>query len=137
MATRTIDAQENPLTNLYRFGLHRTHRVVTLTGHLQGIAPVLFNRARLQSWPKEIRTAVAAAVQRASAVQRRLALQEDAECAALLAADGVDLVSLTDAERAVYRLALASETARCRATLDPALLTLLAPDTPAQLEPQP
>lgn len=51
VASRAIDAQENPLTNLYRFALHRTHRVVTLTGHLQGIAPVLFNRASLESWP--------------------------------------------------------------------------------------
>ena len=54
----TVDAQENPLTNTYNFGLHTTHRYVTLTRHLLGVAMVLFNKEKVQSWPADFRAGV-------------------------------------------------------------------------------
>ena len=38
VAERTVDAQENPLTNLVNFNLQMHHKHVSLTGHLLGIA---------------------------------------------------------------------------------------------------
>ena len=50
VADHTIDAQENPLTNMINFNLHVHHKHVSLTGHLLGIAtsadePVALRRA--------------------------------------------------------------------------------------------
>ena len=50
VASGKVDAQENPLTNIYNFGLHKTHRTITLTGHLLGVALVLFNREAVEGW---------------------------------------------------------------------------------------
>jgi TRAP-type C4-dicarboxylate transport system substrate-binding protein len=46
VANLHVDAQENPLTNIYHFGLHMTHRHITLTQHLLGVALVLFKPAQ-------------------------------------------------------------------------------------------
>ena len=53
VADRTVDAQENPLTNLVNFNLHAHHRHVSLTGHLLGIALLLVNRARYDALPDD------------------------------------------------------------------------------------
>ena len=40
-----VDAQENPLTNTVNFGLHTTHKHLSLTSHFHGVALLLANRA--------------------------------------------------------------------------------------------
>ena len=64
VAERTVDAQENPLTNMVNFNLHAHHRHVSLTGHLLGIAPLLVNRARYDALPDELRRMLDAAAAR-------------------------------------------------------------------------
>jgi len=104
---RRVDAQENPLTNLINFNLHRTHRFVTMTGHFFGIAPVLCNRARLAQWPDEVRAAVAAAMAEATAAQRRYAAEDDELCLAALRADGVEIIGPGEFDRAAFLEAVA------------------------------
>ena len=41
----TIDAQENPLTNIYNFGIHEHHRYITLSSHFFGAAVLLCHQA--------------------------------------------------------------------------------------------
>lgn len=100
VATGKVDAQENPLTNIYNFSLHQTHRVVTLTGHLLGVAPVLFNRQAFDGWSGEVQTAVTSALKEATKSQRVFAEDDDDVCAKALIADGVELVELSSSERA-------------------------------------
>ena len=88
----TVDAQENPLTNLVNFDLHRTHRHVSLTSHFFGVALVLANRGWFDGLDRETREALSAAVPEATARQRALAQAEDARCLALLEKDGVAVV---------------------------------------------
>jgi C4-dicarboxylate-binding protein DctP len=107
VADHSVDAQENPLTNLVNFGLHRTHRFVTLTGHLFGVAPVLCNRARFAAWPAEVQTAVIEAMAAATSLQRSLAAEEDEICLAELLADGVDVVRADAFDRAAFVAAVA------------------------------
>jgi C4-dicarboxylate-binding protein DctP len=107
VAAHRIDAQENPLTNLVNFGLHRTHRFVTLTGHLFGVAAVLCNRARCAAWPDDVRSAVADAMAAATSLQRRLAAAEDEVCLAELLADGVEITRADRFDRAAFVAALA------------------------------
>ncbi|SNS86772.1 TRAP transporter substrate-binding protein [Tropicimonas sediminicola] len=119
-----VDAQENPLTNTYNFGLHETLPTITLTGHLMGIALLLFNRARLQALPEAIRAAVRAAATEASRAQRELAREDDAHCARALLEAGATMHHLTAEDRAAWRDAAEPELARSRARFDPDLLSL-------------
>ncbi len=66
VADRTVDAQENPLTNMVNFNLQQHHKHVSLTGHLLGIALLLVNRARYDALP----AAAARPARRSGARQR-------------------------------------------------------------------
>lgn len=128
VATGRVDAQENPLTNIYNFDLHKTHRVITLTGHLLGVALVLFNRRAVESWPPDVRAAVQAAVAEATVAQRRFAEEDDEICARALAADGVTLVELSEAERAALAGATRAEVEKTRQRFGADLIALFEDD---------
>ena len=49
--THEVDAQENPLTHTVNFGLHRTHKHLSLTAHFRGVALLLANRAWFEALP--------------------------------------------------------------------------------------
>lgn len=102
VSERRVDAQENPLTNLVNFSLHKTHRFVTLTGHFFGVALVLCNRARLAQWPDDVRAAIVDAMTEATTAQRRDAAEDDELCLATLLADGVDIVRADRFDRAAF-----------------------------------
>jgi tripartite ATP-independent transporter DctP family solute receptor len=108
----TVDAQENPLTNLVNFDLHRTHRHVSLTSHFFGVVLVLANRAWFDGLDDEVRGALTAAIAQATAKQRALAAAEDARCLALLQKDGVAIVPADRIDFAAFRAAVAPIVAR-------------------------
>ncbi|HUG76997.1 MAG TPA: TRAP transporter substrate-binding protein [Burkholderiales bacterium] len=99
----TVDAQDNPLTNIYNFGVHRYHRHLTLSAHFWGAAALLCHGESYARWPAEVRSAVAAAAGEAVAAQRRLAAAEDDEVLASLEAAGCDIVRLSPEERALWK----------------------------------
>ena len=105
--THQVDAQENPLTNLYHFGMHKTHRHVSMTAHFFGVALFLMNRARFDALAAEYRTALREAAEIATAAQRAFAAAEDETCRALLEADGVMIVPPEDIDLAAFRRAVA------------------------------
>jgi len=104
---RRVDAQENPLTNIVNFDLHKTHRFLTLTSHFFGVALVLCNRARLAQWPEDVRMAVTEAIAEATVVQRHYAAEDDESCLATLLADGVEVVRSDEIDRAAFVAAVA------------------------------
>jgi C4-dicarboxylate-binding protein DctP len=124
VATRAIDAQENPLTNLVNFDLHKKHRFVSLTGHFFGVALLLANRAALRALSADDRAALDAAVRLATAAQRAYAAAEDAECLRLLKADGVAVLGADAIDMAGFRGAVASVVEHETARLDPHLLAV-------------
>lgn len=107
VAERTVDAQENPLTNMINFNLQAHHRHVSLTGHLLGLALLLVNRERYQTLPPEERGALDAAARESEAVQRDLALAEDTACLAMLEAAGVTVVPADAIDQRAFRVAVA------------------------------
>jgi TRAP-type transport system periplasmic protein len=121
----TVDAQENPLTNLVNFDLHRTHRHVSLTSHFFGVALVLANRAWLDGLDERVRATVTAAVSHATAQQRMLAQAEDARCLAVIAKDGVAVVPAGAIDFTAFRTAVAPIVARELARLPGQLRTAL------------
>ena len=100
--TGTVDAQENPLTNILNFDLHLTHRYILMTRHLLGVALVLFNAKRLAGLDPDIRAGLQRAVDRAAQAQRQFAEEDDAICSAELRAQGVEITDLDDAMRASF-----------------------------------
>jgi TRAP-type C4-dicarboxylate transport system substrate-binding protein len=96
VASGSVDAQENPLTNIVNFDVHLHHPFVSLTGHFFGVALVLVNRSHFEAWPKELQQSVRQAVSGATTVQLRLAAEEDERCLALLVTQGVKILSTTN-----------------------------------------
>jgi C4-dicarboxylate-binding protein DctP len=103
VADGTVDAQENPLTNMVNFGLHSHHKHVSLTGHLLGIALLLVNRARFAALPMELRNVLDAAARDSEAAQRKQAVAEDADCLELLAKAGVAVIGPEAIDLAGFR----------------------------------
>jgi len=105
--THEVDAQENPLTNTVHFGLHKTHKHLTLTSHFYGVALLLANRAWFEALAPAVQSAVLAASAEATAAQRQLAIAEDALCLEQLGREGVAVVTAEDIDFAAFRAAVA------------------------------
>ena len=120
-----IQAQDNPLTNIYHFGVHRYHRFITLTGHFWGASAFVCNAAHYRGWPRDVQAAVDAAAKDATANQRQLAAAEDAEIIAKLDPAKNEVIRLTDEERAAFIKAVEPVLAAQRNTLEPRLLACL------------
>lgn len=120
-----FDAQDNPLTNIYHFGIHRHQPYITLTGHLFGATGLICNAARFGGWPKDVQDAVIEAGRAATVYQRELAVAEDAAMLAKLAADKFEVVHLTAPELDAFIAALSPVLERHRRTLDPQLAATL------------
>jgi len=104
--SREIDAQENPLTNTYRFGVHETHKHITLSGHFFGVSLLLVNNDMYESWPDAVKTALQEAVSIATEAQRGFAADEDVEMLAALAETETEVVDLSPEERAKFKAAV-------------------------------
>jgi TRAP-type transport system periplasmic protein len=114
-----VDAQDNPLTNIYNFAIHDHHRHITLSAHFWGAAVLLCNGAAFARWPQEVRDAMVAAAGEATTEQRRMAAAEDQEALAKLSASGCEIVGLSTAERAAFVRELEPVVEHHRATLAP------------------
>ena len=119
---RTIDAQENPLTNLINFDIHKTHRFVSLKGQFFGIALVLANKASLGKLDTAQLATLEHCIAHATGIQRELAAAEDEACLQLLQADGVDVVQKGQLDHAAFRARVVDVVANETHHLDPALL---------------
>ena len=120
-----FNAQENPLTNIYNFGVHRHHRYITLSGHLYGAAAMICNKARYMTWPEDVRIAVDECGRAATAYQHRLAAAEDNEVRAKLDPAQNEVIELTPEERAAFAAAVRPVIDKHCGSLDPALLAAL------------
>ena len=125
IAGDTFDAHDNPLTNIYTFGVHRHHRYITLSSHFFGASFMLCNAADYRSWPREVRAVVDDAAVEATALQRRLAASEDQDVLAKLDPRDNDVVHLTPAEHAAFVAAVQPVRAQRERDLDPKLFALL------------
>ena len=97
-----FQAQDNPLTNIYNFGVHHHHRYITLSGHFWGASAFVCNAEQYWNWPQDVQAAVDAAARDATAYQRQLAAAEDAAILEKFDPARNDLIRLTDAERAAF-----------------------------------
>jgi len=125
IAGNRFDAQENPLTNTYNFGVHHYHRYITLSGHFFGGTAMICNGALYRSWPSDVQLAVEDAARQATARQWQLAAAEDAEIMAKLDPRENEVIHLTDAERAQFVAAVRPVQEKYRKEIDPELFAYL------------
>jgi TRAP-type transport system periplasmic protein len=125
IAGDTFDAHDNPLTNIYTFGVHRHHRYITLSSHFFGASLLICNARHYRSWPPEVRAAVDEAAPPATALQRQLAASEDQDVLGKLDPRENEVVRLTAAEHATFVAAVQPVLARYRERLDPQLFAYL------------
>lgn len=109
-----FDGQDNPLTNIVNFGMHKHHRHITLSGHVYGVACLMANRAQAEAWPESVRRAVDIAAAEATAFQRELAAAEDEAMLQQLDPAQNDVVRLTPAEHRAFADAVRPVTDRYR-----------------------
>ncbi|MFC1891200.1 TRAP transporter substrate-binding protein [Thermodesulfobacteriota bacterium] len=99
IATGDIDAQDNPLTNIYNFGMHKHHRYITLSGHIFGSVALLCNAKAYDAWPVEVRQAVLEATDVATTAQRQMAESEDTDVLKKLNPEENEVIHLSKSER--------------------------------------
>lgn len=104
--THAVDAQENPLTNTVNFGLHKTHKHLSLTSHFHGVALLLANRAWFEGLAPAMQSALLAASANATVAQRQFAIAEDTLCLEQLRRDGVTIVPAEEIDLAAFRTAV-------------------------------
>ncbi|MDP1536955.1 MAG: TRAP transporter substrate-binding protein DctP [Burkholderiales bacterium] len=102
IAGERFQAQDNPLTNIVNFDVHKYHRYITLSGHVFGVACLMCNRAQYESWPLEVQQAVNAAAAEATVLQRRLAAAEDDDMLKRLNPAENEVVKLTAEEHRAF-----------------------------------
>jgi tripartite ATP-independent transporter DctP family solute receptor len=125
IGSERFDAQENPLTNIYNFGVHNHHRYITLSGHLFGAAAMITDKVRYLAWPADVRKAVDEAARAATAYQHRLAAAEDDEVRKKLDPAKNEVIELSAAERAAFVAAVRPVLEKHRGSLDPKLFEYL------------
>ena len=121
----TIDAQDNPLTNIFNFDIHKFHRHITLSAHIFGTATVLVHKQSYDLWPDETRLAVDASVAEATAAQRAFAAAEDALIIDRLNQSGTKFITLTAEERLQFQNTVAPVIEKQRERFGAALFNLL------------
>ena len=120
-----FDAQDNPLTNIYNFNIHKHHRYITLSGHVFGVACLMCNRSQYDSWPEAMRRAVDDAAAEATALQRQLAAAEDEDILKKLDPAENEVVQLTVPEHRAFVEAVQPVTDRYRKELGEEFFALL------------
>jgi TRAP-type C4-dicarboxylate transport system substrate-binding protein len=126
VAGERFQAQDNPLTNTYNFGVHKYHRYITLSGHLFGGCAMICNAEHYRGWPADIRAAVDEAAPQATAYQWQLAGAEDAAILAKLDPRENEVIELTAAEHAAFVRAVQPVLDKYRKTFDPELFAYFA-----------
>ena len=97
-----VDAQDNPLANIFQFGIHQHHRYITLSGHFLGFVTVLCHRQSYESWGSETQEAVHKAIAQATEAQRGFALAEDDRVLAELEKTDNEVIELSAGERRLF-----------------------------------
>ncbi len=105
--TGTVDAQDNPLSNIYNFGIHEHHRHITLSGHFLGFVAVLAHAPSYDSWGTQVQAAISEALVIATTAQHGFARASDDEVLAKLDPVKNAIVELTENERNAFETVVA------------------------------
>jgi TRAP-type C4-dicarboxylate transport system substrate-binding protein len=121
----TLDAQENPLANTVTYGVHKFHKLHTLSNHFYISRPIFLHRTSFETWPQELQRAMQAAVNQAVAHQRKLAVEEHEQSRKAIEAEGCQINALTPAEHDAFVAAVQPLLADARKTYGEAMFRMV------------
>jgi len=107
------------------YGVHKFHRFHSVTNHFYISRPIFLHRDAFDAWPARLQHAMREAVAAAVAFQRDLALTEDEEARAAIAAQGCEIAELTPDELSAFAAAVQPIYAEARAHYPEQILKLL------------
>ncbi len=122
VADGTVDAQENPLTNMLTFGLYEHHGYLSLTGHIFGVALLLCRADWFRALPPDVSAAITLAAHESTRAQRAWAMEEDQVALERLRSFGVDVIERHDLNMAGFKSAAAPVVAEAMSHLDGSLV---------------
>lgn len=124
----TVQAQENPLTNLLSFDLWQHHPHVSLTGHFFGVLLLVCPRSWHEQLDPTQREELQVAVDEATARQRSSAAAQDVTALARLRAHGVEVIPAESMDVAALRQATAAVRQQYLGSLPAELVRAYLPD---------
>ncbi|WP_428268191.1 TRAP transporter substrate-binding protein DctP [Haliangium sp.] len=98
-----VDGQENGVTNILAASLYQHQRYATLDGHVYSFHAYLMNDAFWSKLSDKEQQIVRDGVAKAIAIHREMTSAQDAKAGELLAAAGMEVVTLTPAEIDAFR----------------------------------
>jgi len=125
IASGKFDAQENPLANTVTYGVHALHRFHTLTHHFYLSRGLYANRAQLDTWPEELRSAMSSATRDAVLAQRDMAVKEEKIARNTIEDAGCEILEPELEERQAFVEAVRPLYAETRSRLGEEMFTLL------------
>jgi len=102
----TIDAQENPFANTVTYGVHRFHHFHTVSNHFYLSRPIFLHRPSFDAWPGDVQEAMRGAVVEAVAMQRDMAIAEEAEARRAILDAGCEIITLSTEEHEAFAAAV-------------------------------
>jgi TRAP-type transport system periplasmic protein len=96
LQTGTVDAQENPINNIYANRMHEVQKYMSLTGHAYTASIMCMNLAKFNALPPEQQKALLEAAHEAGLYQRELNAQQEGENLAKIKAAHVEVIENVD-----------------------------------------
>ncbi|MEM7462889.1 MAG: TRAP transporter substrate-binding protein [Pseudomonadota bacterium] len=100
-----VDGQENPLTNLVRFGMHKFQPHISETGHINGVALFVMNANAFVSLDGQAQEAVMNASSYATQYQWQVSSEEDLEARDILKLESIEIVPRSEIDIASFKIA--------------------------------
>jgi tripartite ATP-independent transporter DctP family solute receptor len=97
LQTGTVDAQENPINNIYANRMYEVQKYMSLTGHAYTASIMCMNLAKFNALPPEQQKALLDAAHEAGLYQRELNVQQEGENLAKIKAAKVEVLEKVDA----------------------------------------
>lgn len=97
LQTGAVDAQENPINNIYANRMYEVQKHVSLTGHAYTASIIVMNLAKFNGMPADQQKAIAEAANEAALFQRDLNAKQEGENLAKIRAAGLEVVDKVNA----------------------------------------
>ena len=97
LQTGTVDAQENPVNNIYANRMYEVQKYMSLTGHAYTASIVAMNLAKFKALPPDQQKALRDVAREAGLHQRELNAKQESENLAKIKAAGVEVTEGVDA----------------------------------------
>ena len=92
----TIDAQENPLTNYWNFGIYKKQKFVTLSSHMIGFCLFVINSNYFEELTIEEKKCIINSSKKSNLFQRTLAINEDDILIEKIKGEGIKISNLSE-----------------------------------------